>query len=477
MLSVTSVGFPVFMAVLILVWYTVPHARRWQAVLAANLLFYLSLDAPGFAVLLLCTVLVWLSARRLEQGRGWYALGLAGALGPLLVLKYSGMVLSGLEGLWQPLGLSYFSLQLTGYLLDVRRKRIAAEPRFARLLCYAGFFLSITQGPFNHYDVLMPQLDRPSSYDGQRVWRGASRMVWGYFKKYAIADRAAIVVNEAFLHPERLDSSQLVFGVVVFALQLYADFSGYTDIVLGAGECLGLSLPENFRQPYLAQTIGEFWNRWHMSLSGWLNEYIFEPLAWSGWNIRLPVIGRKWSGQPVLTSLMLTFLVSGLWHGAAWNFVLWGALNGFYQVVSAWTRRGRKKFWKRVGLPAKHPVRRWWQRFVVFACVCFGYIFFRAPDLASARQYLVCMIRAPGFGVFSRYWELGLTSRLELVQLLSGLALLAAVDLLHERGLHLRTWVLERPALVRWCLYEIFLLAFLFLGYFLGGGAFLYARF
>ncbi|MGN0984092.1 MAG: MBOAT family O-acyltransferase, partial [Gemmiger sp.] len=379
MFSVTSLGFPLFLAVLVLVWYRLPAKKRWWAMLAFGMVFYLTLDAGGFLLLLIASGAVWQCAKR-----GWFRLGIAASLLPLLALKYSGMVLPSLRGLWQPIGLSYFSLQLAGYLLDVRAGRIKAETDYRRVLCYAGFFLSITQGPLNHYDQLMPQLERDIRFDAERLWNGAARMAWGYFKKYAVAERAAVVVNEAFLHPEKLDTSQLLFGVVLFAFQLYADFSGYTDVVLGAGECLGLALPENFRQPYMAGTIGEFWNRWHISLSGWLQEYVFEPLSWGDWAGHLPLIGRFYTKPPMLTSLMITFAISGLWHGAAWNFLVWGALNGFFQVVSAWTRRFRKRVWKRTGISAKHPLRRWWQRWVVFTCVCFGYVFFRAATVGDA---------------------------------------------------------------------------------------------
>lgn len=471
MVAVTSIGFPLFVAVLSLFWYRLPAPRRWWVMTAASAVFYLLLDARGLPLLMLCAAAVWQSALRLQKGTGWFVLGVAGALGPLLLLKYSGMFIPAFSSLWQPLGLSYFSLQLMGYLLDVKRGSFTAEKRYWRVFCYAGFFLSITQGPFNHYDALMPQLEQEQRFDGARIWRGMERMAWGYFKKYAIADRAAVVVNEAFLHPEKFDTSQLLFGAILFAFQLYADFSGYTDIVLGAGECLGLTLPENFRQPYLAQTIGDFWSRWHISLSGWLNEYVFEPLSWGSW-------ANRWmKGQPVLTSLMITFLISGLWHGAAWNFVVWGALNGLYQVVSAWTRKGRKRFWKKVGISVRNPVRRWWQRLVVFGCVVFGYVFFRATGIAEAFRYLHQMLTNPGNHVFSEYWLLGITSRLELLQLLFGVMLLVAVDLLHEKKISLRDWVAARPMPVRILSYEVCLLLFLFMGYFLGGGGFLYARF
>lgn len=490
MISVSGPGFPVFTALVAAVWYRLPQNRRWAAMLAASAVFYLALDVPGFFVLLASAWAVWQCAKRMQNagnGGRWCALGLAAALAPL-ALKYAGPLAGFVNavfgvrlwagrGLLVPLGLSYFTLQLAGYLLDVRAGKIEPEPRFARLLCYALFFLSITQGPFNRYGDIMPQLDSIPACSGARVWRGAQRMAWGYFKKLAVAERAAVVVNAAFADPARYDTSQLLFAALMFAVQLYADFSGYTDIVLGAGEILGLTLPENFRQPYLANSIADFWSRWHISLSGWLQEYVFEPLAWGDWARRLPLVGRFYTAPPMLTSLMVTFLISGLWHGTGLQFVVWGLLNGFYQVVSAWTRRPRKRMWKRLGVGPKNRLRAAWQVVFVFALVTAGYVFFRAENLPAAVRYFACMVRSPGTKVFGSYWELGLTSRLELVVLLLGTAMVAAVDILHERGVHLRDRLAAAPAPLRWAAYEAALFAFLFMGRFLSTGGFLYARF
>lgn len=492
MFSVNTPGFLLFMAVLLLVWYRLPAAKRWYAMLTAGIVFYLSLDIPGFFVLLASALVVWFSARRAApdgppHSGAWFAVGLAAALGPLVMLKYYAMMagtLNDLLGLrlWsgtllQPLGLAYYSLQLTGYLLDVRRGELEPESHFARLFCYASFFLSITQGPFNRYHDLMPRLDSTPDFSVRSLQYGAMRCAWGYFKKYAIAERAATVVNAAFANPRDMDLSQLVFGVVVFAFQLYADFSGYTDIVLGAGETLGLTLPENFRQPYLSATIGEFWDRWHISLSSWLREYVFEPLAWNGWFQRVPLVGRFFTKPPVNASLLVTFLVSGFWHGAAWTYVIWGLLNGAYQVVSGLTRRWRKKTWKRLKVSSKSRVHHAFRVVFVFVFICIGYVFFRAETLGDALYYFACMGARVEFTAFSRYWELGLSSRLDLVLLLMGIAVLILVDVLHECGWHLREKITASPLPVRWCIYECAIFAFLLMGRFLSDGTFLYARF
>lgn len=494
MFSVNGPGFLLFLAGLAAVWYVLPANRRWLAMLAGGILFYLSLDIPGFFVLLASAAVVWYSARSAgpaaPHGGRWLAVGLAAALGPLLLLKYYAMFAGTLnsvlglalwqgQGLIQPLGLAYYSLQLTSYLLDVRRGEIPPEPCFARVLCYASFFLSITQGPFHRYRTLMPALDAAPGFSVQRLKYGAARMAWGYFKKYAVAERLAVAVDTVFGAAAELDRSQLIFAVVAFAFQLYADFSGYTDIVLGAGEVLGLTLPENFRQPYLSATIGEFWERWHISLSHWLQEYVFEPLVWTGWTAKIPLVGRFFTKPPVNASLLLTFLVSGLWHGAAWNYVVWGLLNGAYQVVSGLTRRWRKKCWKKLGVAPKSRWHHAFQVVFVFVFICFSYVFFRAGSLAEAVRYLGCIVHPAfdGFRVFSQYWLMGIASRLDLVLMLSGMAALVGVDLLHERGVRLRKTIFACPLPLRWLIYEGAIFAFLLMGRFLANGSFLYARF
>ena len=472
MFSVNSLGFLCFLAVLTPLWFVTRPGRRWQLMLAANLVFYLSIDVPGLFVMLASALVVWLSARHAAPGAAsagrWFSLGLFAALAPLLALKYYGMAaetansLFGLSlwdgaGLLQPLGLAYFSLQLVSYLVDVRRGTLSAEPCFARVLCYASFFFSITQGPFNRYGTLMPQLDAPTRFDSRRLWRGAMRCAWGYFKKYAVAERAAVVVSAAFAAPQDLDRSQLIFGAVMYSFQLYADFSGYTYIVLGAGEILGLALPENFRQPFLAATVRELWSRWHISLSQWFRDYVYIPLG-----------GNRRGAARRDGNLVVTFLASGLWHGANWTFVVWGGLHGLIQAVEnhlPWRKRITKFPLRLAGIAGT---------FLIFV---FTFTIFRADSLPDALEYFRCIALNGGTHVFSEYWELGLTSRLDIVLLLGGIAALVAVDILHECGVHLRDAIAASPLPVRWLVYECAIFAFLLMGKFLSDGGFLYARF
>lgn len=454
MIAVTTPGFVLFAALLAGLWFACAPPRRWQLLLAANLVFYAVLSPRALPVLLASTFLVWWCARRAASDGPFY-MGLAAALLPLALLKYLPAALGWQGTLANALGLGYFTMQLVGYLCDVRRGKILAEEKYLRVLCYASFFLSITQGPFNRYDKLMPQLDRPTKWDGTRARRGVQRSAWGYFKKLAIADRAAVVTDLVFADPAAFDRTQLLLACFLFAMQLYADFSGYTDIVLGVGEVLGLDLPENFRQPYLADSIKDLWSRWHISLSQWLRDYIYIPLG-----------GGRVGAAKKDRNILLTFLVSGLWHGAGLTYLVWGAVHGVCQAVENHLppRRGGK---------LRHALRV----LVTFCIMAGSEVIFRAATLGDAFAFFKGIVCNGGHAALSQYWKLGLTSMQELVMLFAGIAALIAVDIAHERGVSLRCWVAALPTPARWAVYEGCIFAFLFLGRFLGGGSFLYARF
>ena len=238
-------------------------------------------------------------------------------------------------------------------------------------------------------------------------------------------------------------------------MQLYADFSGYTDIVLGVGEVLGLHLPENFRQPFFADSVKDIWARWHISLSQWLRDYIYIPLG-----------GSRCSKARKDGNLVITFLVSGLWHGAGLTYLVWGGLHGLCQAAEN-------------HLPPRRPGKlRHTLRVAGTFCILAGaFVIFRASSLANAAELFKGILCNGGHAVFSNYWELGLTSLQEEILLFAGIAILLAVDAAHERGVSLRTKIAALPTPARWAVYEVCIFVFLFMGRFLGGGSFLYARY
>jgi D-alanyl-lipoteichoic acid acyltransferase DltB (MBOAT superfamily) len=462
---ITSLSFAVLLALLVFFWYRLPPHRHWMAVLVVSLLLYTQFDWRGLPWLVGSSVVVWLAALRLAPLRSgaqrnvWITMGISAALVPLAALKYLAGPLH--FSLLVPLGISYYSLQLIGYLLDTAAGRCMPERNFGRVLCYGTFFLSISQGPFNRYARLMPQLDAPAVWDRQRFVFGLQRMAWGYFLKFAVAERFAPVADAVFSNRAAMDRSQLVFGVAAFSIQLYADFSGYTEIALGAGELLGLQLPANFRQPYFAQSASDFWRRWHISLSEWFRDYVYIPLG-----------GNRRGLLRLIANLLAVWLLTGIWHGSGDNYLVWGL---YWFLVLAFSRVVfRKKMHT-----AHHAVGFTLRAVRTSLIAGFGWMLFRAGSLAGVLEYLNALANNSGCQVFTCYWEVGLTSRLEIMFLFLDVALLLAVDALHEHGISLRHRIAQKRMPVRWILYQAAFWGFLLMGNFLsgGGGTFLYERF
>ena len=464
MFSVTSLGFLPFMALFVCLWYRVPQPSRWKLVLAANVVFCLSIDIGAFFAVALATAVVWQAAQNAQpeqpSRRGWLALGLAAALLPLLVLKYSGMLVPGLRDLYKPFGLAYYSLQLAGYLLDVWHGRTAPTPSYARLWCYAGFFLSLTQGPFNRYNTLMPQLEAaPKTFETQRLVSGLQRSAWGYFKKFAIADRAAIVVSAAFADPASFDRSQLIFATVMYSFQLYADFSGYTDMAIGGAMMFGYRLSPNFNRPFAAKTITDFWRRWHMSLSFWVRDYLYQPIAASK---------RYWGQWGIVYALVVTFVLLGVWHGAGWNYVIYGLIQGLIISYEMVTVAYRNKVETSVG---KHVFGAYsiLRTYLLFA---FSLLFFRLPSLSDAGY----MISHLSFNLHTSIKELrlGMTDQECIV---AGVAVI--VLFLYEyfmSKLDLLQALSERHRIIRWGVYYLLVLLMFLFGQF-GSEDFIYLQF
>ena len=299
-------------------------------------------------------------------------------------------------------------------------------------------------GRFPDYALAVMQTAEASG----RLEEGLGRLAEYYDRQDALEKK----VRSAVTYPAAL---LLLLGGVLFTVQLYADFSGYTDIVLGVGEVLGLHLPENFRQPFFADSVKDIWARWHISLSQWLRDYIYIPLG-----------GSRCSKARKDGNLIITFLVSGLWHGAGLTYLVWGGLHGLCQAAEN-------------HLPPRRPGKlRHALRVAGTFCILAGaFVIFRASSLANAAELFKGILCNGGHAVLSNYWELGLTSLQEEILLYAGIAILLAVDAAHERGVSLRTKIAALPTPARWAIYEVCIFVFLFMGRFLGGGSFLYARY
>ena len=339
----------IFFPVVTLVYFLIPQRGKYLWLLGASYYFYMSWN-PGYAVLMLASTLTtWVSGLALSasaQGKGmkskrlkkWCLAGcVVFNLGILFFFKYFAFAADSIGTLLSfanisvrmpvfdfllPVGISFYTFQVLGYILDVWRGEIPAEKNFLRYALFISFFPQLVAGPIERSKNLMRQVYEPHTFDFRRVKDGLLLMGWGFFQKLVIADRIAILVNAVYDDYTAYSGLQILLATVLFAFQVYCDFGGYSDIAVGAARVLGFTLTKNFKSPYYATTVSEFWRSWHISLTTWFRDYVYIPLG-----------GNRCGRWKKYRNLLLTFAVSGLWHGAGWNFVVWGVLNGLYQVA------------------------------------------------------------------------------------------------------------------------------------------------
>lgn len=401
----TSMPFVLFLTVVVLIYYLLPTKGQRVFLLLANYTFYMWWE-PKFGLLLLFgTVMTWLLALALRRrlfGRHkyWLVLGVVIMLGQLVLFKYSDFFLSGLAallrwenapslGLMLPIGISFYSFSAAGYLFDVYRGKAEAEPSFLTCALSLSFFPSILSGPIPRVRELAPQFNTRHTPEWANLRRGLLRFVWGAAKKLIAADSLLVIINTAYENPAKFSGCLLLLAAIAYSLYIYLDFSAYTDMAIGVAWMLGFDLPENFNAPYCARTVQDFWRRWHMSLTGWFREYLFFPLGGS----RVP----KWR---VYLNILIVFAVSGLWHGAAMTFVIWGVLNGVFQIAGSLTAKPRTALRKTLHISDNNPLRVAFQIFFVFALMTAAWIFFRAESSGQAIFIIkrIVLILRDGFG-------------------------------------------------------------------------------
>ena len=284
------------------------------------------------------------------------------------------------------MGVSFFVLQAISYLIDIYLEVLDPERHFGYFALYLSFFPKLIQGPIERGGDLLPQLHSPYKFDYQRMRLGLWKVEQGLFKKLVIADRLAIFVNAVYDHAQTYTGLPLLLATYLYALQIYFDFSAYTDIALGVAGIFGIRLTDNFNSPYLADSIPEYWRRWHISFSRWILDYIFKPIQ---------MLLRNWQRWGMAIALLITFLFSGIWHGMSWGFVIWGGLHGIYMAGSVLFSPFIKKLFKRFKLE-RNKLLKIAQVFITFNLVSFSWIFFRAKNLADASYIVTHLLRGIG---------------------------------------------------------------------------------
>ncbi|MFK7960981.1 MAG: MBOAT family protein [Phycisphaerales bacterium] len=376
-----SVLYLVYLPIVVLAYYALPLSWRRLLLLAASYVFYWVWSIPLSGLLLLSTVVDWAAASVIDRSesslvrRAALATSLSLNLGMLGLFKYADFVGESVESLtgsrpWDlnlilPLGISFYTFQTMSYTIDVYRGHMRARHSPIDVALYVSFFPQLVAGPIIRADTLIPQLRTAMPVDWTLVRGGIALILWGMAKKVFVADSMAPIVNEAYGNPELMSGWALLTATYAFAVQIYCDFSGYSDIAIGSALLLGVRLPANFDAPYLAASIREFWRRWHISLSTWLRDYLYIPLGG----------GRR--GIPrTYANLMITMLLGGLWHGAGWNWVVWGGLQGVLMIGE-----------RLIGLSESRP-KQWTiallRGAITFHLVCLSWVFFRAADVGEA---------------------------------------------------------------------------------------------
>ncbi len=441
-----SIDFIVFLAIVAAAYFAFPQRARWLVLLVASYAFYMSWN-PTYIVLIVGSTLIdfFVSNRlgrtenKVKRSR-LLTISLIANLGLLFVFKYWNFFNENARALFGeswvvpdldvllPVGISFYTFQTLGYTVDVYRKQISPERNLGRFALYVTFFPQLVAGPIERASHLLPQLRRTQDFDAPRVAAGLERALWGLFKKVVIADRLALYVDVVYGAPTAHDPITHLLATYAFAFQIYCDFSGYSDIAIGCAQIFGVDLMENFRTPYLAKTITEFWRRWHISLSTWLRDYLYIPLG-----------GNRHGVAKTYRNLMLTMLLGGLWHGASWNFVIWGLLHGIFLSASRMTLPLRDAVTERLRVPvlARNMVRT----VVTFHLVCLAWVFFRAVTLDDS----MTIVR----GWLSTDWGTPFVQK-QVAQAFVGLGVLAFVELYQFRVGSVHERVRRLPLWVRW---------------------------
>jgi D-alanyl-lipoteichoic acid acyltransferase DltB (MBOAT superfamily) len=390
-----SFEYVVFLSLVFCLFLVLPRRVRPGLLLGASWLFYAFLRVPHLLLVLSAVIGVsfWcgLQIRRVEEGggrRAWLWAGIGTNLALLVGMKYlpflaenANVVLRALAAGYQlptgwslvSIGISFYVFQGVSYLVDVYLEIEEPERNLGTFALHMSFFPKLLQGPIERAENLLPQLREPLCWRGENVRAGLHLFCWGIFKKVVVADRLAPFANAVFQDVHHYDGLPLVIATYAFALQLYFDFSGYTDMALGAARLFNLRLTQNFNAPYAASSTPEFWRRWHISFSSWILDYIFKPLQMELRDL------KRW-GTPL--ALFATFLISGLWHGASWCYIAWGAIHGLFLSASTLYKPFQKKIYRRLGLE-KWRLARAWQVVVTFHLICFAWIFFRAGSISD----------------------------------------------------------------------------------------------
>ena len=388
-----SLQFVVFFPIVIILYFLTPYKKRWILLLIASYYFYMCWKVDYIILIMISTLIDYICSNKMSQinekikRKKWLLLSIFSNLGILFGFKYFNFFSENIQSLFNhynifyempffnvllPVGISFYTFQTLSYTIDVYNGKTAAQKHLGVFAVYVSFFPQLVAGPIERSNHLLPQFFRKHDFSYNRVKSGLQKMLWGFFKKIVIADNLAILVDGVYNNVGNYSGLALIVATIFFTFQIYCDFSGYSDIAIGTAKVMGFELRENFKRPYFSKSIREFWQRWHITLSTWFRDYVYIPL---GGNRTI-----KWRWY---YNIFITFLVSGLWHGANWTFVIWGALHGSYLISALILSSPKKKISLFIQSQNK-SMDKLMDVVITFVLVAFAWIFFRANNIEDA---------------------------------------------------------------------------------------------
>ena len=508
-MSLISMEFLIFVGIAVIGYYLIPKRFQWIWLLIFSYIYYASSGIKILFFLLYTTITTYGTGRLLDrvnhkelprnEAKSRKRRILIGCLllnfGMLAVLKYTNFAIENVNAIFHagisfqklilPLGISFYTFQSMGYIIDVYWGKYEAEKNPFRFALFVSFFPQLLQGPIGRFDRLARQLYEQHSFDLLKAQYALQLMLWGFFKKLVLADRAAVVVNQVFQNYTQYSGVTNIVAVLMYSIQLYMDFSGGMDVVMGVAALFGVELDQNFKRPYFATSITDFWHRWHITLGTWMKDYIFYPVSLSKWMGKFGKWSKKAFGKktgrvvPICVANIIVFLVVGIWHGAAWKYIAYGLYNGLIIAISSLLaplyRKGFEKFHINPKSGAWHVV----QILRTFLLVNISWYFDMAVSLSAA--FAMMKSTVTGFSLATltdgSLMMLGL-DKLDYMILAMGCLVVFLISFLKERGIQIRESLGRKPLVIRWAVYGMLVFGIPMCGYVMTTtGGFIYAQF
>jgi len=484
-----SLQFLIFFPIVVSIFFLLPQKRRWILLLIASYYFYMCWKVEYIVLIIASTLIDYYVGKKMAalkekaKRKKWLLISLFSNLGILFGFKYFNFVNANVQALFDnfnifygvpafdillPIGISFYTFQTLSYTIDVYNGKTPAQNHLGIFAVYVSFFPQLVAGPIERSKHLLPQFYVEHKFSYDRVKYGLQQMLWGFFKKVVIADRLAIVVDGVYNNVDNYSGVSLLIATIFFTFQIYCDFSGYSDIAIGSARVMGFELMDNFKRPYFSKSISEFWQRWHISLSTWFRDYLYIPLGGNR------VVKWRW-----YYNLFITFLVSGLWHGANWTFIVWGALHGTYLIMAIALVKPKEYILNMLNLKGGF-IHKIYRVTFTFALVVFAWIFFRANNISDAFYVINNMFS--DIGDYTDFEKMKLSLRglgVGVNDILISVGLIAFMELynLCERGGDVWMKLEQKPIWLRWSVYYILLFGILFLAPYSRVSNFIYFQF